>query len=127
MSRLSEAQPLNGPYTFVMEARQWVLYYQSKNVQKHFLFYKFDAFVDCKGSLAFLGFYSAPEYGAFELGLKFNLSNSCSFERIIFSRPKFNSTYSMLRVDIDGNVRTYTYAETMGEQASVSCRSGVDY
>ncbi|KAL8507113.1 hypothetical protein ACS0TY_017849 [Phlomoides rotata] len=64
--------------------------------------------------LAFLDFYCAREYDynhAFELGFRFNLSNSDSYGTRMLSRPKYNSTYTMLRVDIDGNLRMYTYDE----------------
>jgi hypothetical protein len=112
VSRMSIAEPVNGPYSFVMEKRHWAMYYQSKNAQKPLLYYKSDEFGNGKGALAYLDFYCEPEYGynyAFELGFRYNMSNSDSSGSSILSRPKFNSTYTMLRVDTDGNLRMYTY------------------
>ncbi|KAL5576536.1 hypothetical protein UlMin_018235 [Ulmus minor] len=51
---------------------------------------------------------------AFELGLRYcyhiNDLDTISL-KMIFSRPKYNSTYSMLRLESDGNLRVYTYYE----------------
>ncbi|KAI3466736.1 hypothetical protein Pfo_023399 [Paulownia fortunei] len=116
MSRMSITQPINGPYSFVMEQRHWAMYYQTKNAQNPLLYYKSDEFGNGKGALAYLAFYCEPEYGAnyaFELGFSFNLSNSESSGTSILSRPKYNSTYTMLRVDVDGNLRMYTYDENV--------------
>ncbi|KAL8045746.1 hypothetical protein ABFX02_08G133800 [Erythranthe guttata] len=116
VSRLSEAEPLNGPYSFVMEQRHWAMYYQTKNTQKPMMYYKSSEFGNGKGALAFLGFYSAPENDgnyAFELGFVYNMSKSDSSGTSILSRPKYNTTYSMLRVDADGNLRIYTYDENV--------------
>ncbi|CAA2997026.1 Hypothetical predicted protein [Olea europaea subsp. europaea] len=112
VSRLSITEPASGPYTFVMEQRHWAMYYQTKDSQKPLLYYKSNEFGNGKGTLAYLSFYCEPEYGgtfAFELGFRFNLSNSNSFGTNILSRPKYNSTYTMLRVDTNGNLRMYTY------------------
>lgn len=116
VSRFSITEPVNGPYSFVMEQRHWAMYYQTKNAQKPLLYYKSDEFGNNKGALAYLDFYSESENGAnyaFELGFRFNLSNSDSSGTSILSRPKYNSTYTMLRVDIDGNLRMYTYDENV--------------
>ncbi|KAH6828092.1 hypothetical protein C2S53_014449 [Perilla frutescens var. hirtella] len=113
-SRMSIIEPFNGPYSFVMEKRHWALYYQTKNARNPLLYYKSGEFGNGKGALAYLGFSCEPEYGgsyAFELGFTFNLSKSDSSGTRILSRPKYNSTYTMLRVDIDGNLRMYTYNE----------------
>ncbi|KAL8511618.1 hypothetical protein ACS0TY_018140 [Phlomoides rotata] len=114
ISRKSITEPVNGPYSFVMEQRHWALYYQIKNAKSPSLYYKSNEFGNGKGVLAFLDFYCAREYDynhAFELGFRFNLSNSDSYGTRMLSRPKYNSTYTMLRVDIDGNLRMYTYDE----------------
>ncbi|KAH0697018.1 hypothetical protein KY290_014449 [Solanum tuberosum] len=72
----------------------------------------FDDFGNGKGSLANFDFYCEPEYGenyTFELGFRINMTNSPSSGTSIFTRPKYNSTYTMFRVDMDGNLRMYTY------------------
>lgn len=64
--------------------------------------------------MANLEFYCEPgndENHALELGFKFNMTNSPSFGAYILSWPKYNSTYTMLRVDINGDLRMYTYDE----------------
>ncbi|KAL5575231.1 hypothetical protein UlMin_016930 [Ulmus minor] len=68
-------------------------------------------------TLVNLTFYSQPETEkacAFELGLRYyyhiNDLDTISL-KMIFSRPKYNSTYSMLRLESDGNLRVYTYYE----------------
>lgn len=116
VSRLSFTEPINGPYSFVMEQRHWVMYYQPKNSQNPIIYYKSFEFGNGKGTLANLVFYCEPEYGqnfAFELGFLFNMTNSPSSGTSILTRPKYNSTYSMLRVDMDGNLRIYTYDDNV--------------
>lgn len=114
VSRLSVMDASNGAYSYVMEKRNLAMYFLSKNAKKPLLYYKSAEFGNGKGSLAYLGFTCAPEYDepyAYELRFGFNMSNSPSSGTYILSRPKYNSTYSMLRVDIDGNLRIYTYEE----------------
>ncbi|KAA8515113.1 hypothetical protein F0562_018292 [Nyssa sinensis] len=86
VSRLSNMDPSDGPYSYSMEQRYLVMSYKSKNSQKPLLYYRSDEFGNGKGSLANLVFTSAPE-------------------------SIYNVTYSMLRVDKDGNLRIYTYEE----------------
>ncbi|XAR66569.1 hypothetical protein NMG60_11012848 [Bertholletia excelsa] len=78
ISRASDVDPSNGPYTFGMEKRFLAMYYQSEKSYKPLLCYKSD------------------DSGTYTL-----------------SRPKYNSTYLMLRVDVDGNLRIYTYDENV--------------
>lgn len=116
VSRLSNTEPVNGPYSFVMEQRHWAMYYQSKNSKNPMPYYKSDEFGNGKGALAYLGFFCESEYGqnfAFELGFLYNMTNSDSFGASILTRPKYNSTFSMLRVDMDGNLKIYTYNENV--------------
>ncbi|KAK2969504.1 hypothetical protein RJ640_017344 [Escallonia rubra] len=112
VSRLSAIAASNGPYSYVVEQRHLAMYFKTKNAQKPLIYYKSDEFGNGKGSLANLVFSSEPEYedsNAFELRFGYDMKNSPSFGTYILSRPKYNSTYSMLRVDIDGNLRIYTY------------------
>ncbi|PSS29060.1 Epidermis-specific secreted glycoprotein [Actinidia chinensis var. chinensis] len=114
ISRSSNLDPSNGPYRFGMEKRYLAMYYKSKNSLKPLFFYKSDEFGNGKGSLANMVFNCAPETDeayAFELRFEFDMKNSPSSGTYILSRPKYNSTYSMLRVGMDGNLRVYTYEE----------------
>ncbi|KAF3676456.1 putative ER lumen protein retaining receptor-like [Capsicum annuum] len=112
VSRKSSKEPVDGPYSFVLEGGHWAMYYASVNSQRPLPYFKSDDYGNGKGSLAHFDFYCEPEYGAnyaFELGFGYNMTNSPSSGTSIFTRPKYNSTYTMFRVDMDGNLRMYTY------------------
>ncbi|XVE88203.1 hypothetical protein DITRI_Ditri19aG0049900 [Diplodiscus trichospermus] len=118
VSRTSFVDGSEGPYSFVMEQRYFEMYYQSKNSYstKPLLYYRSDEFGNGQGSLANLKFYCMPETeqaNAFELGFTFDMNNSSSSGTYILSRPKYNSTYSILRVESDGNLKIYTYDENV--------------
>ncbi|XP_047307610.1 epidermis-specific secreted glycoprotein EP1-like [Impatiens glandulifera] len=114
VSRLSANDPSDGPYSFGTEGRFITMVYQTTNAKnKPLTYYKFDVFGPAtKGSLAILDFQSEPEWGesnAHELRFGVSMDIFQSSGTLILSRPKYNTTYSMLRVDIDGNLRIYTY------------------
>ncbi|KAJ6333409.1 hypothetical protein OIU77_009306 [Salix suchowensis] len=114
VSRASTMDGSLGAYSFVMEQRYWALYYKVKNSPKPLLYYKSDEFGDGRGSLANLNFYCQPENEqayAFEVGFTYDMNSSPSSGSYILTRPKYNSTYSMLRLESDGNLRIYTYNE----------------
>ncbi|EOY27998.1 hypothetical protein QUC31_012796 [Theobroma cacao] len=116
VSRTSTADGSEGPHSFVMEQRYLKLYYKSKYSPSPLLYYRSDEFGNGQGSLANLKFYSMPETEqayAFELGFTFDMNNSSSSGTHILSRPKYNSTYSMLRVESDGNLKIYTFNENV--------------
>ncbi|KZV51090.1 hypothetical protein F511_01882 [Dorcoceras hygrometricum] len=107
VNRLSEAQPSNGPHSFVMEKGYWAMY--SPTMHKSPVFTTSRRSLDGQGSggLVFLEFYIENENNAsyaFEHGLATNLSNSDT-------GVAYNSTYTVLRVDIEGNLRMYMYDE----------------
>ncbi|XVF27498.1 hypothetical protein REPUB_Repub14bG0112500 [Reevesia pubescens] len=116
VSRNSIVDGSEGPYSFVIEQRYLKMYYKSKNSPKPLLYYRSDEFGNGQGSLANLKFYSMPETEqayAFELGFTFDMNKSSSSGTYILSRPKYNTTYSMLRVESDGNLKIYTYNENV--------------
>ncbi|CAI9087282.1 OLC1v1021319C1 [Oldenlandia corymbosa var. corymbosa] len=119
VSRLSAAQPVNGPYSFVMEKLNWAMYYQTPNSQKPLVYYRSDQFGDGKGALASLQMYCSPQDDnhSFEIGFQITMSGSDSGGTSVITRPKYNATYSFLRVDIDGNLRVYTYDDIVDYQA----------
>ncbi|OMO65374.1 S-locus glycoprotein [Corchorus olitorius] len=111
VSRKSIADGSEGPYSFVMEGRYYKMYYKTKNSPNPNLLYYRSYEFGGAGSLANLKFYCNPETEqgyAFELGFLWDMNNSPSFGTRILSRPKYNSTYSMLRVEPDGNLKIYT-------------------
>lgn len=116
VSRLSYEEPVNGLYSFIMEKKHWAMYYQSKNSQKPMLYYSSGdyGYYENTGLLSSLTFYCKPEYSAnhaYELEFIYILADPSKPSDSILSRPKYNSTYSMLRVDMDGNLRIYTFEE----------------
>ncbi|KAK5792280.1 hypothetical protein PVK06_033394 [Gossypium arboreum] len=75
-----------------------------------------DEFGNGQGSLANLKFYCKPETEqayTYELGFTFDMKGSTSSGTYVFSRPKYNSTYSLLRVEPDGNLKIYTFNENV--------------
>ncbi|KAJ6769957.1 EPIDERMIS-SPECIFIC SECRETED GLYCOPROTEIN EP1-LIKE [Salix purpurea] len=108
VSRASTMDGSLGAYSFVMEQRYWALYYKVKNSQKPLLYYKSDEFGDGRGSLANLNFYCQPQNEqayAFEVGFTYDMNSSPSSGTYILTRPKYNSTYSMLRLESDDSNR----------------------
>lgn len=118
VSRLSDTEPLDGPYSYVLEKRHMALYYKSNNAKNPFLYYATE-FGDGKGFLSSVLFKIDPfttiesdTVWAYEFDLDFTMNNSTTPSgSSTFSRPKYNTTYSILRVDMDGNLRIYTYEE----------------
>ncbi|MBA0779154.1 hypothetical protein Gotri_003430 [Gossypium trilobum] len=116
VSRTSIADGSEGPYSFVMEQRFLKMYYKTKNSPLPLLYYRSYEFGNGQGSLANLKFYCSPESEqtyAYELGFTFDMKGSISSGTYILSRPKYNSTYSMLRVEPDGNLKIYTFNENV--------------
>lgn len=93
------------------------MYLTSPNSKESWVYYKPDSFVFQKGRLLVgLSLYSKPETEeayAFVLGLRYytNKSSTLSHGEYILSRPKYNSTYSMLRLESGGNLKAYAYYE----------------
>lgn len=92
VSRLSEKENLDGPYSLVLEPKGLALYYKSKNSPKPILYW------------------SSSQQGSIE-----NVtltSDSESFEirfDTFLGRPVSNSTITYLRLGIDGNIKFHTY------------------
>ncbi|KAG4971740.1 hypothetical protein AAZX31_13G252300 [Glycine max] len=108
VSRLSEKENVDGPYSLVLEPKGLALYYKSKNSPKPILYwFSSDWFTIQRGSLENVTFTSDPE--TFELGFDYHVANSSSGGNRILGRPVNNSTITYLRLGIDGNIRFYTY------------------
>ncbi|XP_039061702.1 epidermis-specific secreted glycoprotein EP1-like [Hibiscus syriacus] len=116
VSRTSIADGSKGAYSFVMEERYLKMYHKSMNSALPLLYYRSYEFGIQQGSLANLKFYCSPETEqayAFELGFAYDMKGSSSSGTHILARPKYNGTYSMLRVESDGNLKIYTYNENV--------------
>ncbi|KAF8024191.1 hypothetical protein BT93_F1399 [Corymbia citriodora subsp. variegata] len=100
--------------SLVMEPKQLSLYYTSKNSPKPLLYYTFAKYMDIADeSLAQVTLKSAPETVegyAYEVTLTYAVANKTSGVGggLILARPKYNSALTMLRLEIDGNLRAYT-------------------
>ncbi|KAL1805681.1 hypothetical protein ACET3Z_028749 [Daucus carota] len=118
VSRLSDVEASNGPYSYVMEKSQLSLYYKPANVKTPIL-YDQTVFGTGKDTLTKIQFTIDPftniesdTVWANEFHLESFMNNSTeSSGSAVLSRAKYNTTYSMLRVDSDGNLRVYTYEE----------------
>lgn len=90
------------------------MYLTSNNSQDPLVCYKSDMVLEGDKTMVNLSFYSEPETEkgyAFKLGLRYAINDSISFGDSVLSRPKYNSSYSVLILDLDGNHRVYTYYE----------------
>ncbi|KAL9670748.1 hypothetical protein QQ045_008306 [Rhodiola kirilowii] len=116
VSRASESENKNGPYSLVMEQNGLVLYYQSPNsAAKKYTYYSYASrFFVNSGSLETVTFNVSPdtdENYAYNLVLDYTVKNQTSGggNAILLARPKYNATLSLLRLGIDGNIKVYTY------------------
>lgn len=92
VSRLSEKENLDGPYSLVLEPKGLALYYKSKNSPKPILYWQSSQ----QGSLENVTLTSDSE--SFEI----------RFDTFL-GRPVNNSTLTYLRLGIDGNIKFHTY------------------
>ncbi|XP_010279128.1 PREDICTED: epidermis-specific secreted glycoprotein EP1-like [Nelumbo nucifera] len=113
VSRVSSVDGSQGPYSLVLEQNRVALYLKSNNSPKPLLYY-YDELGSGQDPLAYVKFNSEPETEeayAFDLEFDYAMINSSSVSRRIWARPKYNATYSMLRVESDGNLKIYTYSD----------------
>ncbi|XP_077249570.1 epidermis-specific secreted glycoprotein EP1-like [Tasmannia lanceolata] len=111
VSRASDSYGSEGPYSLVLEPNRLALYLKNSKSSKPLL-YNSDLLEVSEGPLANVIFSSAPETlegYAYELRLGYTVANSSMSGTSILSRPKYNTTLSFLRLEMDGNVKIYTY------------------
>ncbi|GFP79607.1 epidermis-specific secreted glycoprotein ep1 [Phtheirospermum japonicum] len=108
VSRLSEKENKNGPYSLALKPNRFAMYYTSKNSPKPMLYFdSTDYLMLGKQTLDNLTFRSQPETDdafAYELILGYPEGGYR-----ILSRPKYNSTLTYLRLGIDGGLRAFTF------------------
>jgi len=108
VSRLSEKENVDGPYSLVLEPKGLALYYKSKNSPRPSKYWFSSSWFSFeKGSLENVTLKSDPE--SFEYGFDFFVANSTTFGNSIIGRPENNSTLTYLRLGIDGNIQFHTY------------------
>ncbi|KAI6687198.1 hypothetical protein NL676_024026 [Syzygium grande] len=123
VSRASEQDDSDGPYSLVIEPKQLALYYTSKNSPKPLLYFTLVPFITpADNSLTQVTLDSEPETVeaySYEINLKLALANKTILEHVTATvgRPKYNSTLTMLRLGIDGNLRAYTYYDEVDYRA----------
>ncbi|XP_062109932.1 epidermis-specific secreted glycoprotein EP1-like [Humulus lupulus] len=110
VSRLSETENKNGPYSMVLEPKRLALYYTTKNSPTPLLYYDFSSFAGSSfqnppTNLTLEA--SSDSYDGFAYDMSFISPNGAG--GYLFTRPNYNSTLSFLRLGIDGNVKMYTY------------------
>ncbi|EEF36764.1 epidermis-specific secreted glycoprotein EP1 [Ricinus communis] len=105
VSRASEKQNVNGPYSLVLEEHTLAMYYKSPYSPNPFLYFSFsELFSVTDGPLESVKFES-------DFTLTFQGVKSASAGSLTLKRPKYNTTLSYLRLEIDGNLRIYTYED----------------
>ncbi|CDP01431.1 unnamed protein product [Coffea canephora] len=112
VSRASEKENINGPYSLVLDPKKFALYYQSENSPRSMLYYDLNTLLSVKGNLESVKFTSNPETDeafAYEITFEYQIVNSSSGGNRILSRPKYNSTLTYLRLGIDGSLKAYTF------------------
>ncbi|ESR55748.1 EP1-like glycoprotein 4 [Citrus sinensis] len=109
VSRASEKENIDGPYSFLMEPKRLAMYYKSSNSPRPVLYFtSSEWFTVREGSLENITFTSEPET---EEAFAYHLSLDSSVAGVRLARPRYNSTISLLRLEMDGNLRIYTYDE----------------
>ncbi|KAF4348723.1 hypothetical protein F8388_021776 [Cannabis sativa] len=117
VSRLSEKENKNGPYSMVLEPKTLALYYTSKNSQRPLLYYDFSSFARSTFQNPPMNLTlqaDSDPYDGFAYDMLFSPLNGGGY---LFTRPNYNSTLSFLRLGIDGNVRLYTYYDKVDWRA----------
>ncbi|KAJ6770307.1 SECRETED GLYCOPROTEIN EP1 putative-RELATED [Salix purpurea] len=104
VSRASQNENSDGPYSLVMESKRLVMYYKSPNSPKQYLYYTFAPSQDRLQNATLK--YSPDSYDDSASDVTFDLSSGGGS---VLARPKFNATLSFLRIGIDGNLRIYSY------------------
>ncbi|KAI3852050.1 hypothetical protein MKW98_020049 [Papaver atlanticum] len=111
ISRTSDVDESEGPYSLVLGKHRLNLYLKRKNLKKPLLYYTSAWFGTSQGRMTQVLFNTAPESEeayAYELTLEYFISNHSSSGRSILGRPKYNSTLSFLRLGSDGSLKIYT-------------------
>lgn len=108
VSRLSEKENVDGPYSLVLEPKGLALYYKSTNSPRPIKYWFSSSWFSFeKGSLENVTLKSDPE--SFEYGFDFFVANSTTSGSSIIGRPVNNSTLTYLRLGINGNIKFHTY------------------
>ncbi|KAE8733643.1 Epidermis-specific secreted glycoprotein EP1 [Hibiscus syriacus] len=123
VSRASVRNNVNGAYSLVMETKGLVLQYKGLNSPKPLVYFKSSVWPSTEdGTLQYVTLNVEPdthEGFAYNIVLDYTVAKSSSSGtgNLILARPKYNSTLSILRLDIDGNLRIFTYNDKVDSRA----------
>ncbi|KAJ1441669.1 PAN/Apple domain [Sesbania bispinosa] len=108
VSRLSEKENVDGPYSLVLEPKGLTLYYKSKNSPKPIIYWTSSGdFSLGKDSIENVTLTSDSD--TFDIELSFSVSKSGHFGSRTLGRPVNKSPLTYLRLEIDGNIKLHTY------------------
>ncbi|XVF78807.1 hypothetical protein PTKIN_Ptkin14bG0166600 [Pterospermum kingtungense] len=120
VSRASAANNVDGAYSLVMEPKELVLQYKGLNSPKPIVYFKSSYWPSTEaGTLQSVTLNVKPDEGtAYNVLLEYTLDiASFGTGNLILTRPKYNSTLSILRLGIDGNLRVFTYYDKVDWRA----------
>ncbi|KAF5780820.1 putative S-locus glycoprotein [Helianthus annuus] len=115
VSRGSETNNVDGPYSLVMEPKGLAMYYKSANSPRPMLYWSsIEWFTIDKGSMTNLTLNSNPDsdylyYLSFDYFTTKPLSNQGRY----MTYTKYDNRLSFLRLEIDGNLKFYTYNDNV--------------
>ncbi|KAL3577499.1 hypothetical protein D5086_019003 [Populus alba] len=106
VSRASEKQNSDGPYSLVLEPKRLAMYYKSPSSPRPYLYYTPDKVSESKGRIQNVTLYSRGEVD----GFYYDFALSTPFQDAILTTVNYNNTVlSFLRLGIDGNLRIHTF------------------
>ncbi|XP_038691052.1 EP1-like glycoprotein 4 [Tripterygium wilfordii] len=105
VSRASETDNSAGPYSFIFEPKRFALYFKSPNSPKQYVYYDSTQRFG-QSNVVSENVTLTSEVDAAYSYIYLTYPNGGSQ---VLARPKYNATSSFLRIDLDGNLRVYTY------------------
>ncbi|KAD3066770.1 hypothetical protein R6Q59_019023 [Mikania micrantha] len=113
VSRFSAEKNADGPYSLVLEPKGLAMYYKSPNSARPMVYWtSSEWFTIDKGSLTNLTLTSNPDTDEgflYYLTFDYFTTNPTSGSNRNMAFSRYNNTLSYLRLEIDGNLRFYTY------------------
>ncbi|KAK1302278.1 Epidermis-specific secreted glycoprotein EP1 [Acorus calamus] len=117
VSRASETDGSDGPYSLKLESKGFTMYYKVPNSPNPIIYYySSEMFEVEKGTTDNITFEAEQETegaSAYEIRFAFGGAVTATTGTRILSRPKYNATYTFLRMEMDGNLKAYTYDENV--------------
>ncbi|KAL2476424.1 D-mannose binding lectin protein with Apple-like carbohydrate-binding domain [Abeliophyllum distichum] len=116
VSRVSKMENKDGPYSLVLEPNRFAMYYKSNNAPTSMLYFDSTDYIFFGNStINSLKFTCDPDTDE-AYAYKLKLENPNNWVRIL-SRPNYNSTFTFLRLGIDGTLKAYTFYDKVDYSA----------